>query len=165
MRREKAEKYLQLARVQADLFSKDPSTKVACILLSPDSQVVSTGYNGIPRDMDDINPKRWERPAKYKYVAHAELNAIANAARHGISVDRSIAVVTLFPCCDCAKALIQSGIKTIVTEKPDLEMPKWGEQFRISLEMFQEVGIQLILFDHPTAMQTKNQIPSPNGME
>ena len=148
MKREKALKYLKLAFYQANLFSKDPNTKVAAIILSNDTHsVLSTGYNGIPRGMDDNNPVRWERPTKYLWVSHAELNALCSAARHGTAVENGIAVVTMFPCCDCAKALIQSGIKTIISIKPDLESPKWGEHFRISMDMFQEVGVQVFLFN------------------
>jgi dCMP deaminase len=148
MDRNKAKKYLRLARYQADLFSKDPNTKVAAILLSPDTHVIlSTGYNGIPRKMKDAESSRWERPAKYTFCVHAECNAICNAARSGTSVDGSIAVVSLFPCCDCAKMLIQSGITTIVSPKPNFELPKWGEQFITSMSMFKEVNIELILFD------------------
>lgn len=140
----KAVKYYQLARYQADLFSKDPDTKVAAILLAPDSlQVLSTGFNGICRKLAET-PERWARPAKYKWVAHAELNAIANAARSGIKVEGAIAVVTLFPCVDCCKALVQSGIDTVVTVRPDLENPRWGEDFKISLEMLQESGVHIM---------------------
>jgi dCMP deaminase len=147
MKRDKALKYLKLAFYQAELFSKDPNTKVAAILLSHDTHIVlSTGYNGMPRGMDDNNPARWQRPSKYFYVSHAEMNSLCSAARHGTAVENAIAVVTMFPCCDCAKALIQAGIKTIITIKPDLETPKWGEQFKISMEMFHEVGIQVFLF-------------------
>lgn len=145
---EKAKKYLKLAKYQANLFSKDPATKVAAIILSQDTHVIlSTGYNGIPRKMNDTLPERWERPVKYTYCVHAECNAICNAARSGMSVDDAIAVVTLFPCSDCAKMLIQAGISTVIAPSPDFDMPKWGEQFIISSKMFKEVGMNLILFD------------------
>jgi dCMP deaminase len=140
----KASKYYQLAKYQADLFSKDPSTKVAAILLAHDTfQILSTGFNGICRKLKETE-ERWTRPLKYKWVAHAELNAIANAARSGVKVESSICVVTMFPCVDCCKALIQSGIDTIVTEKPDMDNLRWGEDFKISLEMMEEVGIKII---------------------
>lgn len=147
MKREKALKYLKLAFYQASLFSKDPNTKVAAILLSQDTHnVLSTGYNGIPRGMNDNIESRWQRPDKYLWVSHAEINSLCSAARNGTPVENCVAVVTLFPCCDCAKALIQAGVKTIVTMSPDLDMPKWGDLFQISLQMFEEVGVELITF-------------------
>lgn len=141
---DKAKKYYQLAQYQASLFSKDPNTQVAAILLAHDSfQILSTGFNGICRKLSETK-ERWSRPLKYKWVAHAELNAIANAARSGVKIESSICVVTMFPCVDCCKALIQSGIDTIITESPDLENPRWGQDFIISLEMLEEAQVKII---------------------
>jgi len=146
--RQKAIKYMRLARYQACLFSKDPSTKVAAILIEPNSgMVVSTGFNGMPRNINEKKPERWERPLKYRYVAHAEVNAICNAARHGISVEGSIAVVTFHPCVECCKALIQCGVKGIVTETPNMQDERWGEDFELSKAMFREAGIEILYVD------------------
>jgi dCMP deaminase len=140
----KANKYYQLAKYQAELFSKDPSKKVAAILIARDThQILSTGYNGICRRLKE-SEERWSRPKKLEYVIHAESNAICNAARSGIKIENSICVVTMFPCVDCCKALIQSGIDTIVCEKPDLNHERWGESFKISLELFNEANIEII---------------------
>lgn len=145
MEANKAIKYYKLAQYQAELFSKDPNTKVAAIVLAPDSlQILSTGFNGICRKLEET-PERWARPAKYKWVAHAELNAVANAARSGVKLENAICVVTLYPCVECCKALIQSGIRTLVTKEPNMCDPKWGEDFAISAEMFKESGVQIIL--------------------
>ncbi len=147
MNLDKAEKYFKLAKYQAQLFSKDPVCKVGAILLAPNSyQILSMGYNGLPRKIEET-PERWERPLKYKYVEHAERNAIYNASRHGTPLEGAIAVITKFPCCDCARALIQSGITHIVTESPDFNHPRWGEDFKISQEMFKEVNIEIIKID------------------
>lgn len=141
---DKAHKYYQLAKYQASLFSKDPHTKVAAIILAHDSlQILSTGFNGICRKLNETQ-ERWSRPLKYKWVAHAELNAVANAARSGVKIEGSICVVTMFPCVDCCKALIQSGINTLITEKPDFDNPRWGDDFKISIEMFEEARIKII---------------------
>jgi len=143
---DKLGKYLQLAQFQASLFSKDPNTKVACILLDPESYSIhATGFNGLPRSCKEL-PERLERPLKYTWTVHAEANAICNAARSGACIKGSTAVVTLYPCVECAKMLIQSGIKTIVAPTPDYELPKWGEQFKISSEMFSEAAIDTVLF-------------------
>ena len=141
----KASKYLELARFNADLFSKDKHTKVGALLLKPDfSAIIATGINGFPRKMPDEDPLKWERPTKYSYVTHAEVNAVANAARTGTSTDGCVAVVTLFPCKDCTKIMIQAGVKTLYTVQPDLTCERWGSEFAISLEMLQAVGIDVV---------------------
>ena len=131
----KAQKYFNLAEYIATNFSKDPNTRVGCLLIAPDSlQILATGFNGFPRKIHEL-PERWQRPDKYMYVSHAESNAIANAARSGVATAGSIAVVTLYPCCDCCKLLIQSGIRTLITRRPDLTDDRWGSQFRLSTHM------------------------------
>lgn len=145
MKQEKAEKYYKLATHFAELFSKDPSTKVGCIILAPEShQILSMGYNGMPRGIDETKMDRWHRPTKLMWCEHAERNAIANASRHGTPLENGIAIITMFPCAECARMLIQSGIKTIVSEKPDIINSRWSESFKCSLEMFQEVDIKII---------------------
>ena len=95
--------------------SKDPNTQVGACIVSPENKIVGTGYNGFPTGCsDDMLP--WDREGKpfdtkYPYVCHAELNAILNSTKnlHGCTI-----YVALFPCNECAKAIIQSGIKNIV---------------------------------------------------
>ena len=91
--------------------SKDPNTQVGACIVSEDNIIISTGYNGMPKGCsDDEFP--WDREGentKYPYVVHAELNAILNA--HGRNLQGSKLYVSLFPCNECAKAIIQSGIK------------------------------------------------------
>ena len=110
------EYFMGLAHLSA-LRSKDPSTQVGACIVSEDKKVVGIGYNGFPRGCsDDEFP--WERDGgfidtKYAYVVHAELNAILNSNQdlRGCTV-----YVSLFPCNECAKAIIQSGITRIVYE-------------------------------------------------
>ena len=97
--------------------SKDPNTQVGACIVSQDNIIISTGYNGMPKGCsDDEFP--WERKGeneamtKYPYVVHAELNAILNA--NGRDLHGSRIFVALFPCNECAKAIIQSGIKEVV---------------------------------------------------
>lgn len=142
----KAIQYYQLARHVADIFSKDPSTKVGAIFIAPESyQVLSIGYNGMPRGIDEKDPSRWERPGKYEMVEHAERNCIYNAVRHGSPLNNSIAIVTLFPCCDCSRGIIQAGIKTLVTTKTEDAAKRWGEAWIRSEEMLREAGVDIIL--------------------
>ena len=96
--------------------SKDPSTQVGACIVSDDNRILSTGYNGFPQGCsDDEFP--WNRDeskgeTKYNFVVHAELNAILNAG--GKSLVGSRIFVSLFPCHECAKAIIQSGVKEVV---------------------------------------------------
>lgn len=96
--------------------SKDPNTQVGACIVSPDNKIVSTGYNGFPKGIsDDEYP--WERDGgfletKYAYVCHAELNAILN--NPGTSLKDCRIYVALFPCNECCKAIIQSGIREVI---------------------------------------------------
>lgn len=108
--------FMGIAHLSA-LRSKDPNTQVGAVIVDDEHKVVSIGYNGFPRGIsDDAYP--WGREgelleSKYPYVVHAELNAILNAPR---SIKNCTLYVSLFPCHECAKALIQAGIKEIVYE-------------------------------------------------
>ncbi len=97
--------------------SKDPSTPVgSCIVESKNNRILSVGYNGFPFGCSD-DEFSWEREGdvlctKYPYVVHAELNAILN--NRGVSLEESKIYTALFPCNECAKAIIQSGIKEVI---------------------------------------------------
>lgn len=108
--------YFMLVAMASAQRSKDPSTKVGACLVSKDHKILSVGYNGMPRGCDD-GEMPWGRDGawletKYPYVCHAEENAIYNNA--GASLEGATCYVTLFPCNECAKAIIQCGIKEIV---------------------------------------------------
>ncbi|MCH4235799.1 MAG: dCMP deaminase family protein [Bacilli bacterium] len=96
--------------------SKDPSTQVGAVIVDNDNKIVSVGYNGMPIGMDD-DALPWEHgeglQSKYLYVCHAEFNAILNT-RNGSALKGCKLYVTLFPCNECAKAIIQSGITEII---------------------------------------------------
>lgn len=102
--------------ILASMRSKDPGTQVGCCIVGEDRIILSTGYNGFPKGCsDDDYP--WDREGeqnctKYPYVVHAELNAILNAG--GKSLSGATVYTTLFPCNECAKAIIQSGITRVV---------------------------------------------------
>ena len=110
------DEYFMGVALLASQRSKDPSTQVGACIVNDDNRIMSVGYNGFPRGCsDDEFP--WEREGettltKYPYVCHAELNAILNAG--GNSLKGCRIYVALFPCNECAKAIIQAGIKTIV---------------------------------------------------
>ncbi len=121
--------------------SKDPTTKVGCIVTSKDKVVVASGYNGIPQGVRDL-PERMERPAKYLWTAHAEENAVALAARVGASLRDGYAYVTHHPCSRCARSLIQAGIQVVYVDKGKTSMPQ--EEFDVAKEMFTEAGVYVI---------------------
>lgn len=123
--------------------SKDRSTKVGCVLVGPDNEIRSVGYNGFPRGVDDNNEKWHERPKKYFVTTHAEINAICNAALVGISTKGCTAYINLPPCSKCALALVQAGIKSIRFLCPvDYEgIDRWKEEFETATEIMTAVGV------------------------
>lgn len=138
------EKFLQLADTVAG-WSKDRSTKVGAVIIDDDNRVLSVGYNGFPVGVNDDLDKRHQRPAKYLYTEHAERNAIYSAARNGISLKGATIVLRWYPCADCARAVIQSGIKTVMCDWVDISNSgRWGSHFIAATEMFNEAGIKII---------------------
>jgi dCMP deaminase len=110
------DEYFMGIAITSAMRSKDPSTQVGACIVNPAKKVVSIGYNGMPTGIDD-DAVSWEPleglDSKYLYVAHAELNAILNA-KDGSALANTTIYVTLFPCNECAKAIIQSGIKEVI---------------------------------------------------
>ena len=94
--------------------SKDRSIKVGCVAVGDGNSVLSTGYNGFPRGVDDENEEYHTRPAKYDWTEHAERNTVYNAARNGIRLLYSTVYSTSLPCADCARAFVQSGVRRLV---------------------------------------------------
>lgn len=133
-------RFIELAK-HISGWSKDPSTKVGCVVVGEDREIRSTGFNGFPRGIDD-NPERLaNRETKYPLICHAEENAIMHAARIGVSLKGSTAYVTWPPCSRCARSLIQAGVKEVVYSL-EVEIPdRWQEDFKISTEMMQEAGL------------------------
>ena len=130
--------FMQIAHVIAER-SKDPSTQVGAVLVTQDNIVVGMGYNGWPRGID-VNALPWEREGdfentKYAYVCHAEENSIYNA--NNITKGCKI-YCTLFPCNECAKTIIQNGIKEVV-----FESNKYNEtpEVKASIKMFDLAGV------------------------
>lgn len=108
------------------------------VIVDDRNVLVSIGWNGFPRGIDDDIDTRHERPAKYKWTEHAERNAIFNAAANGHPIRGCTMYLPWYPCADCARAIIQSGITTIVCTEPDWNDNIWAEDFAIVKEMLQE---------------------------
>lgn len=135
-------RFLELARHISD-WSKDPSTKVGCVVVGPDREIRSTGFNGFPRGIEDDDDRLQNREKKYPMICHAEENAIMHAARIGISLKGNTAYVTWPPCSRCTRSLIQAGIKEVVYPS-EVEIPeRWEEDFSIAMEMMEEAGISV----------------------
>lgn len=138
-----AAKYFMLAKNVACGLSRDPSTKVGCILMAPGTdRILVVSCNGLPDGVVDSG-ERWERPAKYLWVEHAERKCLYEAARSGVSVEGATCVVTSFPCACCTRGLIQAGIGRLVTRRPGYDDPRWGDEFGISETMLRESGIHV----------------------
>lgn len=121
--------------------SEDLNTQVGCVIVGPDHEVRSTGYNGMPRGVR-ATPERLERPAKYLYTSHAEVSAVGNAARSGTSLAGCTVYVTHHPCDDCARLLIQAGITRVCVGGGGgglTSMP--SDKFEAARIMFKEAGI------------------------
>ena len=122
-------------------WSKDPSTKVGCVVVGEDREIRSTGFNGFPRGIDDSMERLEDRELKYPLICHAEENAIMHAARIGISLKDCTAYVTWPPCTRCARSLIQAGVVEVVYPG-DIEIPdRWIEDFERSNSMMKEAGV------------------------
>jgi dCMP deaminase len=107
------EYYLDICKVVANR-SKDVNTQIGCVVVGPNHEIRSTGYNSFPRGIRDDVPERMERPTKYLWIEHAERNAICNAARAGTATEGCTIYVEIMPCMDCARAIVQAGITEVV---------------------------------------------------
>lgn len=131
------------------LKSKDKSTQIGAVIVGNDNEILSTGYNSFPRGMDDNIQERQERPEKYFYMVHAEINSIINAARIGVSTKNSTIYLTCgIPCTDCAKGIINAGIKIVWCKEicTTKNKEKWEESQKRSIQLFDECGIQVFFY-------------------
>jgi dCMP deaminase len=127
--------------------SKDPNTQVGACIVGSDNRILSVGYNGFPNGCsDELFP--WAREGseletKYPFVAHSELNAILNY--RGGSLEGSKLYVSLFPCNECAKAIIQAGIRTVIYDSDKYD----GTPGNVaSKKMFDAAGVEYIQYKH-----------------
>jgi dCMP deaminase len=130
-------------------WSKDPSTKVGCVIVDKQNRVVSLGFNGFPRGIKDSTLRYMDKETKYLFVAHAERNALDNAP---LSVEGCTLYSPLLPCNECAKSIIQKGIKKVISYYPTEDRPNLN--WEITKQMFLEAEVQLYLINKPV---------TPNG--
>jgi len=136
------DKYIKLAK-HVSQWSKDPSAKIGCVAVGDHGQILSQGYNGFPRGIKDSEDRLNDREQKYKYVVHAEQNCIYNATLNGVSLASADLYVFGLPVCsECAKGVIQVGIKRVfMCYSPDVPQ-KWRDSMLTSLDMFREAGVE-----------------------
>jgi dCMP deaminase len=137
---DKWDKYLMGFAEHAATMSKDSTQVGAVIAGTGTNEIRSTGFNGPPRGVRDL-PERRERPAKYLFASHAEQNAIAFAARNGVSLLGCTIFTTHSPCSGCMKSIIQAGITCVVVGPGETSMPK--EEFTAANTMADEAGVMI----------------------
>ena len=125
---------------------RQPRPCVGAVIVSPMRQVLATGYNGLPRDFEDHN-ERLQRPVKYDLIVHAEMNAIIQCARNGISPVGATMYSSFSPCIHCSLTIVQAGIAKVVTKQIDSGDEHWNESIGKSALLFEEVGIEYIVLD------------------
>jgi dCMP deaminase len=144
------QRWVKLAHEVAS-WSKD-ATQVGAVIVDQNRNPRGFGYNGIPRGLDDTDVQRHQKPIKNWMFEHAERNVLYACARNGISCDGCILVTTHFPCCDCTRGIIQSGITHVVVDQACMDphsyfYQKWSEQITVSKHMLEEAGISVTLVD------------------
>lgn len=141
-------RFIELAKFYST-FSKDPSRKIGAVAVDPIKRtVLSCGFNGFPRGIADTDDRLNDRETKYKYVVHAEMNAIFNACLNGVSLDGATLYVYGLPICsECAKGIIQVGIRHVAFLVEEAIPPIWLESWEKTREMFEEAGVT---FDYVT---------------
>ena len=135
-------RYMKFAEVAAS-FSKDPSTKVGAVCVDDHFAVLATGYNGFARGVKDSEERLCDRNTKLRLTVHAELNCLLAAARTGRKLDGATMIVSsLFPCEQCASAIVQAGIRRVIA--PRISNERWMESNKMAQTIFDEAGVEVI---------------------
>lgn len=125
-------------------WSKDPHSQVGAVITGDNRRIISVGYNGFPSGVNDDVMERYERPAKYLFIEHAERNAIYNAHLTQATPLNGTIYITKMPCADCARAIIQCGLKNVHTWDGQFDpTSRWYDSFNAGVTMFEEAGVQL----------------------
>jgi dCMP deaminase len=123
--------------------SKDPKYKIGAVIFDGNNNIRSTGYNGAPRGVMDLS-ERYQKPLKAFYISHAEENAIVQAARMGVSTDDCCMLIWgKTPCANCARIIIQAGIKSVLFYKEDIAESNYAQSFKAAFTMFKEAGVKV----------------------
>jgi dCMP deaminase len=136
-------------------WSEDRKRQVGSVIVGPGNEVLGTGYNGLPRGVSAEHETRHSREdgEKYFWFEHAERNAIYNMARAGVSTVGCRMYVNNFPCADCARAIIQSGIAQLNSFPPDMTDAHFSKHYTVAKIMFKESGVDVRFFESEGASQ------------
>ena len=138
-------RYIHLAK-EISTWSKDPSTKVGAVVIGNNGEVLSQGYNGFPRGIKDTAARLKDRERKYKLVVHAEMNAIYNASLNGVSLNNATLYVYGLPICnECAKGIIQVGIRRVIATRPADYNKEWDESIKDAKALFKEAEVEYLI--------------------
>lgn len=138
-------RFIELAR-EYSKWSKDPSSQIGAVAVNPvHKNILSHGYNGFPRGILDLKERLEDRPTKYMFVVHAEMNCIYNATLTGTSLNESHLYVWGLPVCsECAKGVIQVGIKKVFWSTDKQPSDKWLESYDQTCLMLNEAGVEMV---------------------
>lgn len=151
--------------------SSDPRTQTAAVMFSKEGDAIFGSYNAAvaPSLVENV-PARLVAPEKYFWIEHSERALIHAAAKMGLSTDKKVMGCSLFPCVDCARAIVGSGFAQLITTEPDFADVRWGEEFRRSMETLVAGGVIVTLIKKsdltsesqpPTLSSPSNETPIP----
>jgi dCMP deaminase len=147
------DEYFMTMAYLVSMKSKDPSTRVGAVIVNVDNQIMSTGYNGFPRGIEDLEERYTNKEYKYLAINHAEENAILQCARNGISSLDCRLYVPWISCSRCAKSIIQSGINEVIYDanfpgnKQENQSDEWRQSVVISQEILMEAKVNVRIFN------------------
>jgi len=143
--------FLELAYQHGNATSPDPSTKNGAVLVGSDSKIITYATNRFARGIAETRTRLTDKPTKYRMVVHAENGAVFNAALHGKSTRDATLYCPFYACSECAKAIIQSGIRRVVGHAQFMAIASshqaWVESIIYGWGMMQEAGVECVLFD------------------
>lgn len=137
------DKYFMTMAYLVAMKSKDESTHCGSVIVDDMNHIVSTGYNSFVRGINDNIKERQLRPEKYMWFEHGERNAVYSASYRGINTKGCKIYVTGVPCCDCARAIIQAGIKEVIVDTREEFGTEWDDSCNVTLQMFKEANVKL----------------------
>lgn len=135
------DRFMEMAQL-VSTWSKDPGTKVGCVIVN-DRHIVSTGYNGLPQGIMDLSERMIDREWKLSVTVHAEVNAILNAGKHGAKTEGATLYTTFPTCSHCSSAVIQAGIVKVVCPRYSTAPERWSSNFLLGKSLLEEAGITI----------------------
>ena len=151
-------RFLRIAK-EVQSWSRDPGTKVGCVLVQ-NKRILSVGFNGFPQNLSDSLDLYKDREYKLAVTVHAEANAILNAAKNGAQTQGATAYVTFPPCSQCAAALIQAGVETVVCPDPETAPERWKASFKMANEILYQSGVKLLYYSEIDLWKTETAPPA-----